>query len=165
MAADAIGDILAIDAGPSARPRNVMHCATITATSDAKYRRLRRSSTRRASRSGDRSGRADGHGHAGDEPAAQDVVLKRGAYDAPATRSRPACRRFSAAAEDAPAEPPWAGDVADRSRAIPLTSRVAVNRFWHQYFGVGLVKTLEDWGVQGEPPSHPELLDWLAAHS
>jgi hypothetical protein len=89
-------------------------------------------------------------------------LLKRGAYDAPGER---VTRGVPAVFPPLPAGFPnnrlglarWLAHPSN-----PLTSRVAVNRFWQMLFGVGLVKTAEDFGAQGERPSHPELLDWLA---
>ncbi len=89
-------------------------------------------------------------------------LLTRGEYDQPGepvTRSVPAI--LPPLLKDQPTNrlglARWLVDPSN-----PLTARVIVNRFWQQYFGVGLVKTVEDFGVQGEHPSHPELLDWLA---
>jgi hypothetical protein len=95
------------------------------------------------------------------EPEAH--VLFRGMYDQPRER----------VAAGTPAALPPMSESLPRNRmglarwlvddANPLTSRVVVNRYWQQVFGTGLVKTGEDFGAQGEPPSHPELLDWLAS--
>ncbi len=89
-------------------------------------------------------------------------VLIRGSYDRPGDRVDPG---LPAILPPMPKQFPnnrlgLARWVADPSN--PLTARVIVNRFWQMYFGAGLVRTAENFGSQGEPPSHPELLDWLA---
>ncbi len=89
-------------------------------------------------------------------------ILEKGAYDKPLTKVEPGTPAFlSPLATDAPknrlALAQWLV-----SPEHPLTARVTVNRAWQLFFGRGLVKTTEDFGVQGEKPTHPELLDWLA---
>jgi mono/diheme cytochrome c family protein len=89
-------------------------------------------------------------------------VLVRGQYDKPGDKVSP----------DAPASLNPLPALVPRNRlalarwlvdpANPLTARVAVNRFWQSYFGTALVKTVDDFGAQGDAPTHPELLDWLA---
>ena len=89
-------------------------------------------------------------------------LLERGAYDRPKGKVTPGV----------PAVLPPLPEGASANRlglarwlvhpSNPLTARVAVNRWWQMIFGAGLVRTAEDFGVTGEPPSHPELLDFLA---
>ena len=89
-------------------------------------------------------------------------VLKRGEYDKPGERVFPGIpESLAAGLKHQPKNRlEFARWVASRDN--PLTARVAVNRFWQMLFGIGLVKTTEDFGSQGEQPSHPQLLDWLA---
>ena len=88
-------------------------------------------------------------------------LLQRGQYDAKGEKVAPATPAFLPATKDAAANrlglAKWLVDDGN-----PLTSRVTVNRYWQMFFGTGLVKTADDFGSQGELPSHPDLLDWLA---
>ena len=94
-------------------------------------------------------------------PRRKTYRLNRGVYDAPAEEVFPGTPSIL---------PPMRDEEKNRlsfanwlmEEQNPLTSRVTVNRFWQMYFGAGLVKTADNFGSQGEFPSHPELLDWLA---
>jgi hypothetical protein len=98
-------------------------------------------------------------------------LLRRGEWRHPEKEITPG---FLSAIEDrlAPVPPPSTGARTTGRRGVlaewltrpdhPLTARVLVNRLWHHHFGRGLVATPSDFGSQGDPPTHPELLDWLA---
>jgi mono/diheme cytochrome c family protein len=92
----------------------------------------------------------------------QTAILMRGEYDKPGEKVSPGVPAIlpplsSAGATNRLGFAKWLV-----SPEHPLTARVIVNRMWQQFFGIGLVKTTEDFGMQSDNPSHPELLDWLA---
>jgi hypothetical protein len=99
------------------------------------------------------------------KPVAQHVLVRGN----PASLGDPVTRRFPTilAGDDQPELPPGSGrlELAQwlASPKNPLTARVFVNRVWQWHFGEGLVRTPSNWGLVGEKPSHPELLDYLAA--
>ncbi|OYW09140.1 MAG: hypothetical protein B7X34_07320 [Acidobacteriia bacterium 12-62-4] len=95
-------------------------------------------------------------------PQRDAFILNRGAYDQRGDKVAPAVPAFlpplpSAAPANRLSLARWIV-----SRDNPLTARVQVNRLWQSFFGTGIVKTVDDFGSQGEWPSHMELLDWLA---
>ncbi len=101
-------------------------------------------------------------------------ILRRGDHDKPGPLVGPGVPSVLTNGKTPfAAEPPFPDGTPKTGRRLafarwlvepdhPLTARVMVNRIWSHHFGRGIVKTLENFGVQGESPSHPELLDWLA---
>ena len=87
--------------------------------------------------------------------------LDRGSFLNPAEEVQPGVPGFLHSLEvESPNRLDFARWLTDRRS--PTTARAIVNRIWQSYFGMGLVETSDDFGLQGTPPTHPELLDWLA---
>jgi hypothetical protein len=101
-------------------------------------------------------------------------ILRRGEYDKPGSLVGPGVPSVLTDGKTPfDVQPPFPNGTPKTGRRLafakwltspdhPLTARVMVNRIWYHHFGAGLVKTLENFGVKGDRPSHPELLDWLA---
>ena len=98
-------------------------------------------------------------------------LLHRGQAASPGPRSAPAFRPCSSSRNRRFPAPPEGATTSQRRLTLaswlidpnnPLTTRVIVNRVWQYHFGFGLVRTSSDFGTTGDPPTHPELLDWLA---
>jgi hypothetical protein len=157
------GAILAKAAQKRAEPEKQELYDWWLATNDKPFAAL---AARRVSLDGERAA-IEGRGATtlvmGEKPeAAKAYVLYRGEYDK---------RRDEVAPATPGSLPPFPKDAPKNRLGFaqwllrpenPLTARVTVNRFWQELFGTGLVKTTEDFGIMGENPSHPELLDWLA---
>ncbi|WP_372894643.1 DUF1553 domain-containing protein [Stieleria sp.] len=134
---------------------------------DADFQSLRKSLAATAKQHADLAAKKTTSMIMSDNPADKmrmTFVLDRGQYDSP--------KKDSPVSPGVPAAlPPLAEDAAPNRLGLarwltapdhPLTARVAVNRYWTMLFGNGLVRTISDFGAQGMPPTHPQLLDWLA---